>query len=180
MKSYVALLRGINVGGHAAIDMKRLKAVFELLDLHHVRTYINSGNVLFQSEKEPSLLIPLIEKAIQDHFGILVPVILRDAREIQAMVEAFPKDWKNDEDQKTDILFLNEGFDGPTALLLIKTNPQVDTLIALPKAIGWSVDRKNYTQSGMKKFIETTVYKNMTARNINTLRKLSALLAEQE
>lgn len=178
MNAYVALLRGINVGGQSSIDMKALKRLFESLGFLKVKTYINSGNVLFQSDTEASILKPLIEKAIQDHFGMTIPTILRSAQEIQFMVEAFPKDWKNDDEQRTDILFLFDNLDGPGALLQIKVNPQVDTLIALPKAIGWSLERKNLGKSGMKNFIGTTVYKNMTARNINTLRKLNALLTE--
>ncbi len=178
MNAYVALLRGINVGGHSTIDMKALKRLFESLGFLKVKTYINSGNVLFQSDTDVALLKTQIETAIQDHFGMAVPTILRSAQEIQSMVDSFPKNWKNDEEHKTDILFLNDGFDGPSALLQIRYNPQVDTLIALPKAIGWSIDRSHYSQSGMKHFIGTPVYKNMTARNINTLRKLNVLLTE--
>lgn len=176
MNAYVALLRGINVGGKTQIEMSQLKAVFEALDLHKISTYINSGNVLFLSHADPKVLKSQIEAKIQDHFGLHVPVILRDAQAIQTMCDAFPKDWKNDEDQKTDILFLDHDLSGTDALNQIRFNPEVDHLIPVLDNLGWSVDRQDYPQSGMKKFIGTPVYKAMTARNINTLRKLNALL----
>lgn len=176
MNAYVALLRGINVGGKTQIEMTQLKAVFEALDLQSVSSYINSGNVLFLSNTDPKTLKSLIEAKIQDRFGYFVPVILRDAQTIQRLCDAFPKDWKNDENQKTDILFLDHDMTGETALSQIRFNPEVDHLIAVSNNIGWSVDRQNYAKSGMKKFIGTPVYKAMTARNINTLRKLNALL----
>ena len=176
MNRYVALLRGINVGGNSKIEMKTLKALVEKLGFQQVSTYINSGNVLFISDLDPKVIREMLESEIKVHFGIMLSVMIRDAQNIDELCTAFPKSWTNDDDQKTDILFLSEDYDHPEILNLISHDPRIDTLIYVKGAIGWNVSRSDYPKSGMHKFIGTPVYKNMTARNINTLRKLNDLL----
>lgn len=78
---------------------------------------------------------------------------------------------------KTDVLFLWGEFDSEKSVDLIKHNIEVDALVYLPGAILWSVLRNDYVKSGMNTFIGSVVYKNMTARNINTVRKIAALLS---
>ena len=87
-----------------------------------------------------------------------------------------PKGWGNDTKQKTDVLFLFDEFDSKNTLKKIVTKKDVDTLIYIKGVIVWNVDRAHYNKSGMKKFIGTEVYKNMTARNVNTVRKLGGMM----
>lgn len=172
--THIAFLRGINVGGNKKVEMSKLKKVFEDLGFANVSTYINSGNVIFDSEQiNQSTLASKIEEGIAKTFGFSVPVIIRTAENIQNLAKDVPASWRNDSDQKTDILFLWDKFDSEETIKLIKTNPEVDELIYFPGAIVWHLDKKNYAKSGMHKFIGTEVYKNMTARNINTVRKLT-------
>ena len=78
--SYVALLRGINVGGKNKLPMKELAALFEEAGCSDVRTYIQSGNVIFRaSAKLATGLEAVLEKQIQKRFGFAVPVIVRSA-----------------------------------------------------------------------------------------------------
>jgi uncharacterized protein (DUF1697 family) len=175
---YVALLRGINVGGNNRVEMKKLKIVFELIGVGQVLTYINSGNVLFSvDENDLDKLTSIIEKTISEEFGFKIPTILRSEKNIQALVQSIPKQWTNDENQKTDVLFLWKDFDTKKSLDLINAKNEIDHLAYLPGAIVWNVDRKYYSKSGMNKFIGTKLYKNMTARNVNTVRKLAELFA---
>jgi uncharacterized protein (DUF1697 family) len=179
MNKYVALLRGINVGGNSKIDMKALKVVFEQTGFTHVKTYINSGNVLFMSNDPSTRSIKSnLEESIRHHLGLTIEVMVREEASIAQLCLIFPKEWTNDDDQKTDILFLSDHYDKPDTLSLIKHDPSVDHLISAPGAIGWNILRSNSKQSGMKKFIGSPVYKNMTARNINTVRKLNELFKE--
>src|SRR5688572_916500 len=98
---YVALLRGINVGGKNKVDMKSLKALFELLGFDGVRTYINSSNVIFASsiisQKE---IHEQIEAGITEHFGFHVPVVLRDLPSMEQTATALPDKWVNDQTMK--------------------------------------------------------------------------------
>lgn len=173
MIKYVALLRGINVGGNNKTEMSKLKKVFESLGFENVSTYINSGNVIFKTHKKD--LEPLIEKTLKKTFGFEIRIVIRDEKNIKKLCKAIPKDWLNDAEQRTDVLFLWNEFDSKKSLDLIKTT-EVDTLKYINGAIVWNVKRTDVSKSGMNKFIGTTIYKNMTARNINTVRKLNELL----
>lgn len=177
MTAYVALLRGINVGGNKKVEMAKLKQVFELLGYSNVVTYINSGNVIFQSDKAVS--DATIESALEDQFGFEIRVVVRDAASIQQLLKAIPDAYANDANQKTDILFLWETYDKRSSVDLITANPTVDKLQYVAGAIIWHVDRADYAKSGMHAFIGTTLYKHMTARNVNTVRKIGELLAKQ-
>lgn len=170
---YVALLRGINVGGNKKVEMSKLKKAFESLGFVNVTTYINSGNVIFQSNKKD---FSQIETVLKKSFGFEIKVVIRDAKNIQKLCEKIPRELENSAKQKTDVLFLWDEFDKKSTIGLIKINPKVDILQYVSGAIIWSIKRSDYSKSGMKKFIGTIVYKNMTARNVNTVRKLAGLM----
>jgi len=174
---YVALLRGINVGGNKKVEMPRLKESFERMDYKNVRTYINSGNVIFESSKKAEeRLASNIEKALEQEFGFAIHVLVRSGENIAKVARSVPATWENNGEQKTDVLFLWEKFANKKTIDLIEVHKKVDTLRYIDGAIIWHIDKKDYSKSGMHNFIGTDVYKHMTARNINTVRKLTALL----
>lgn len=171
--TYLALLRGINVGGNNKVSMDDLKKVFLSLGFSDVSTYINSGNVIFKTNKIPA--VSIIEKALHKAFGFEIKILIRDAKNIQKLCKVLPRAWANDTQQRTDILFLWDEFDSKKSIALIETSP-VDHLIYIPGAIAWNIVRADYRKSKMNKFIGAVVYKHMTARNINTVKKLSELM----
>lgn len=173
MTKYVALLRGINVGGNNKVEMSKLRKVFESLGFLNVSTYINTGNVIFETNKKD--LDILIEKALQKSFGFEIRIVIRDDQNIQKLCKSIPSEWVNDVYQKTDILFLWNDYDSKKSISLIKTT-NVDNLKYIDGSIVWNIKRADYNKSGMNKFIGTEIYKNMTARNINTVRKLNDLM----
>jgi uncharacterized protein (DUF1697 family) len=84
MTTYIALLRGINVSGHRMINMEELKKVLASLNFKNLRTYIQSGNIIFETEKtDPLFLEKQIGEKILNHFGFLVPVIIRSREEME-------------------------------------------------------------------------------------------------
>ncbi|MGM0876359.1 MAG: DUF1697 domain-containing protein [Bacillota bacterium] len=109
MTIYIALLRGINVGGHKIIKMAELKNLFETMGFESVKTYIQSGNVLFKSEVKPEELSERIEQEIRTAFGFLVPVILRTATELEHIIRncPFPADTLS-EGESVHISFMAE------------------------------------------------------------------------
>ncbi len=176
MTKYVALLRGINVGGNKKVEMTKLKKVFESLGFSSVLTYINTGNVIFETEqKDTKIITEAIEKKLKEHFGFEIRVVVRNANNIQNLCKKIPKEYANNTEQKTDILFLWDEYNTKNSLSLIKT-ANVDILQYIDGAILWNIKRKDYNKSGMNTFIGTVIYKNMTARNINTVRKLAELM----
>lgn len=96
MNTYIAILRGINVSGQKIIKMEALRQLFENSGFSNVRTYIQSGNVLFSSEQtNTSELEQLISAQIEKEFGFQVPVLILTHLELQQIVENNP--FLNDE-----------------------------------------------------------------------------------
>lgn len=175
---FVALLRGINVGGNRKVDMGQLRETFERAGQADVRTYINSGNVIFRTaSKDPVRLRAELEAAIESEFGFPVKVVLRDQGRMRALVDSLPETWANDGDTKCDVLFLGEEIDGPEVLdLLPPHDPENEDVRYAEGAVVWRVDRSYATRSSLLKVIGTDLYAQMTVRNCNTLRKLAALM----
>lgn len=90
MTIYIALLRGINVGGKNIIKMAELKRVFEEIGLSSVKTYIQSGNVIFKSNEREEILRNKIEHEILRAFGFPVTVVLRTAQELEWIIQNCP------------------------------------------------------------------------------------------
>lgn len=177
---YVALLRGINVGGKAAVPMVRLKRTFEAAGCLNVETYINSGNVLFSDKRSPVDLTTVLEAEIHKDFGLQVPVLIRSRENIAGLCQSIPPEWTNDQLRKTDVMFLWEDIDDPGIVDKVAYNPEIEHVLYTHHALVWSIGRSDVTRGGAIKLIKTDVYKNMTIRNINTLRKLNELFAKRE
>lgn len=174
---YVALLRGINVGGKNRVEMARLKQAFEAIGCSQVVTYINSGNVIFSDQRKPAELKVLIEQAIAKEFVLDVPVVLRDQANIANLCAKIPAAWTNDSDQRTDVLFLWDDIDNKSIIEKVVHKPDIERLLYLPGALVWNVDRQHVMRGSTAKLIANVLYKSMTIRNVNTLRKLDALMS---
>lgn len=172
---YIALLRGINVGGKARVEMSMLKKVFEQLGCSYVQTYINTGNVIFSLEQTHGMK-QNIEAAIEKEFNFFVPVVIRDSKNIQALIQKCPPEWQNDTEQKTDVLFLWDEMSNEDILEKLTIKSGIDNVIYTNGAILWNIKRADISKSGLLKIVGTDVYKKMTVRNINTLRKIGGLM----
>lgn len=176
---YVALLRGINVGGKNKINMKELKESFEHVGMQSVTTYINSGNIIFEnSVHSKEEITTLLQNAIQADFSLEIKVLLRDFNEMEDIMENLPEHWKNDKEMKSDVMFLWDEIDGEDILKEINVKSEFETVIHVPGAILWSVPKKLVTKSGMIRLVSSPHYKKITIRNVNTTRKIYELMKE--
>ncbi len=174
--TFVVLLRGINVGGNNIVEMKKLKATFEVLGHLDVVTYINSGNILFTTnEQNIEKLEHDIEARIEKDFGPSIRVVLRTKESIAKLVSAIHPDWQNGQDVKTDVLFLWEEVNNESVLESLTAKP-VDHVLYTHGGVVWHIERKDVGKSGLLKIVGTPLYNLMTIRNINTVRKLSTLM----
>jgi uncharacterized protein (DUF1697 family) len=174
---YVALLRGVNVGGRGAINMSELRTSFSAVGMTDVTTYINSGNVIFTVDaQENSSIAETLERTIEARFGTTVRVLVRSRDEIRSVVGALPADWTNDKMTKCDVFFLWEDVDEPAVLQLLDYDPEIDDVRYTPGAIIRRVDRSNAARSRLTKIVGTPLYRQMTVRNCNTARKLLELM----
>lgn len=174
---YVALLRGINVGGKNKVDMKKLKQAFEEAGMSSVTTYINSGNIIFADNRHrKEQLAPILERAIESQFNLKINILIYDADEFGKIAQAIPENWTNDQQMKSDVLFLWQDVDEKTVLDGLTVKPDIDQVIYVPGAILWAVDRDKVTRSGMVKIVGSAFYQRVTIRNVNTVRKIQLLL----
>ncbi len=106
---YIALLRGINMGGNIMIKMAELKGMFSDLGFENVETYINSGNIAFDTRKtaEPRL-VKRIEDAVETQFGRRVPVMVREQKYIEQIIKNNPFDGQYESHKHMHVLFLGE------------------------------------------------------------------------
>jgi len=176
---YVALLRGINVGGHNRVEMPKLAEVFLGLGFTNVRTYLNTGNVVFRTETQTDTeLASTIQSAIAEHFGLEIRTLVRSRPAIEATAADLPAGWSNDKLMKSDVMFLLDDTAEQDVLNQLKIVDGVDDVRYSDGAILWRVDRADQNRSGMNKLVGTRLYRQMTVRNCNTFRAIAALLAE--
>ncbi len=173
---YVAFLRGVNVGGKGIVSMAAIKQALVALGLSDVRTYINSGNVIFSTRASDALqLTARIEKALEQHTGMAINVLVMDHKTLKKVVDAIPRNWVDDKTMRTYVLLLWKELDDRTILGRLPIKPGVDDLKYAPGAVVWRVDRENVGRSQMSRIVGTPLYKKITIRSANTMRKLSDL-----
>jgi uncharacterized protein (DUF1697 family) len=176
---YLALLRGINVGGKTLIKMADLKTRVEALGLDNVSTYIASGNVLFESgAADTPKLEKKIEHAVQQQFQLPIKVIVLDRPTYARIVKAIPKAWIGDASLRANVAFVRRGTDAKQVARELQPDPQVEEVKALDSAILWATNRDALNRSVMRKLIGGAVYKELTVRSLSTTLKLQELLTQ--
>jgi uncharacterized protein (DUF1697 family) len=178
MKRYVALLRGINVGGKNLIKMIELKASFEALGLENVVTYIQSGNVLFSADESDQVkLTNQIERALSKTFNYESRVVVRSHKQIKEVVERAPKAFGSDPDTyRYDVIFLKEPMTAAKAMKIVTTKEGIDQAFAGKGVLYFSRLSSKASQSHLSRIIGLPVYQSMTIRNWNTTTKLLNML----
>jgi uncharacterized protein (DUF1697 family) len=174
---YVALLRGINVGGRTLVKMADLKACFEDLGFDEVSTYIASGNVLFETDEgDAAALATTIEAAVERRFELPVKVVVLDRQAYGRIVEAIPKPWIGDGTVRANVAFVRRGTDAMQVVRELEPDAAIEEVKAVDGAILWATRRDSLNRSVMRKLIGGSAYKELTVRNLNTTLKLHELL----
>ena len=177
MPIYLALLRGINVGGNNMISMKALKSSFERLGFKDVSTYINSGNVLFQTKSSDARKIEAtLEKMLAAEYQLGCKVVLRSADEMASLVKKLPKDWTGGKDWRYNVIFLRHTIDSKDIVKTLNAKPEIEQVTYVPGTLLWSAHVKDLARTAMAKIASQKVFQDMTVRNLNTTRKLYELM----
>lgn len=172
MNTYIALLRGINVGGHKKILMADLKTLFESVGFEQVTTYIQSGNVVFKSKKETNLDAK-ITKAIESKYGFIVPVLIKKVSELSEIISKCP--FSDEKREKSYFLLLKENpsLDN-VALTAPFSNLKEEFHIVQNCVYIYYVEGAGKAKLG-NNFFEKKLKVSATARNFRTMTKLLAL-----
>jgi uncharacterized protein (DUF1697 family) len=174
---YVALLRGINVGGNHIIKMVDLKSCFEGQGLKEVATYIQSGNVVFAATAKPEVIARRLEAAIAAAFDCRTSVMLRSQKELETIVARAPKGFgAQPEKYRYDVIFLNPPLTPKAAIADVPTRPGVDAAHAGIGVLYFSRVIAKAAQSRLPRVASMPIYKSMTIRNWRTTTTLLQMM----
>ena len=179
MKRYIAFLRGINISGKNKVSMAELKQGFVRLDYTDVKTYVNSGNVIFSSDEADTIkTTSRIEEMIKNQFGLDIPVFVISKEEIEDILYHAP-DWWGDENK--------EIYDNLIFIMSPATFKDVYDEIGEPKeglekieeykeTVFWSFSRKDYQKTNWwSKTASAAIGSKLTIRTANTVRKIVSM-----
>lgn len=179
MKRYIALFRGINIGGKNKIDMSKLKEAFAELGFTDITTYLNSGNVIFSSViDDKNVLSNKVKRIIKDRFDLDIPVFIVLQEKLKELLINAP-DWWGDSNKEIydNIIFLlpplsyEEFFDE-----IGKPKAEYEKVHNYKNVIFWSFSRKDYQKTNWwSKTASANVKDKITIRTANTVRKIVGL-----
>ena len=174
---FVALLRGVNVGGKNMISMSSLKESFEQLGFTGVATYINSGNIIFNSkEADARKLESKIEQMLLKDYELDSKVVVRSFSEMEKLVQSLPQNWEGDSEWRYNVVFLRHSIDSEEILADVEFKKDIEQILYRPGALLWSVKVSEVKRTNWVKLPSKKINKDMTVRNPNTTRKLYELM----
>mgnify|MGYP000885253666 FL=1 len=181
---YVALLRGINVGGNNKVVMSELREQIEAAGFGHVRTYINSGNLLFEAETEAEGDAPredvaqAVEDILERHYDFPIRLALLTAQDYLAQLDELP-DWWHGEVARRDALFYTRGLDRVHVRERIEAMELGDEAVHFGEhAVFWGkFDEKSFLKTAYhKRLLREDFYRQVTIRSGSTVEKIAAML----
>ena len=174
---YVLLLRGINVGGKNKVAMSDLKDMISKLGYKNVITYINSGNIIFESNDKKEIVKEKISQML-DTFSFPINKVILTQQEYLEEADNLPE-WWSEELFRRDVLFYSDEVDYSIMKERIKMMPLNDEMVHFGKsAVFWGkYNEKNYLSTSYHKLLmKESFYKSITIRNARTFEKISELL----
>lgn len=177
MKRYIAFLRGINISGKNKVPMAELKNGFENLKFIEVKTYLNSGNVIFSSaDEDTKKLTKMIEKMIKEQFVLDIPVFVILREQLEDILNNEPEWWGN----KNKEIYDNLIFIIPPAKFadvydeIGEPNKELERIQEYKNVIFWSFSRKDYQKTNWwSKTASANISAKLTIRTANTVRKIA-------
>jgi uncharacterized protein (DUF1697 family) len=182
-KVYLALLRGVNVGGKNKVPMAELKAYLEELGCENVRTYIASGNVMFESTKSSAELTEEIQEALLKRFKLdseLIKILVLSHDQLQKVIDQAPKGFGTEPGTyHSDAIFLM-GIPSDEVIKISSPREGVDTVWQGDLAIYWQRLSAQRTRSRLSKMMSNPLYKQITIRSWDTTARLLELMNAME
>lgn len=173
---FIALLRGINVGGNTVIKMAELKAVFEECGFENVVTYINSGNLAFDSDKiSENTITNKLESAIENMFGKHIPVMVREQPHVHTILDGNPFAGQFGSHKEMHVLFMKDEMPADRQRQLMDNQSVDDRFVIIGREIYCHLKLGVADSLLGKGFIEKKLKVSVTARNWRTVEKLAIL-----
>ena len=178
MGKYIAFLRGINISGKNKISMSELKFAFEEMEFMNVRTFLNSGNICFETEEDKTSMKSNIERMISDRFGFDIPVYIIEKENLERIINNAPNWWGTADKDKYDnlIFILSEHTPEELIDMIGETSEGIETIQVFENAIFWTFDRKSYQKCNWwKKTAGAGIAELLTIRTASTVKKVCGL-----
>ena len=176
-RAYVALLRGVNVGGRNGVSMPLLKRTFEQLGLQDVRTYINSGNVLFSaSTASPPALERNIDRILARELRLPARTVVRSETEMDRLVATINQTLEPDPQWKDNVIFLRRHLNPKRVLTEFVLKSDIERVVTCPGTLLWSARTSALGRTAMMKFGRSRFYEDATVRSVATTRKIWQLM----
>ena len=168
------------MGGKNVISKEELCHLFEDLGHERVRTYIQSGNILFKSsEKGSKKLAKSIEEELSNRFSYDARAVVLSHNQYKSLMESAPENWgKNDQEKHNALFILGDNTPKKIFKELPHQKPEIESIEPGKNVIFWSVSKKNLTKTSYMKLASLPVYQEVTIRNHNTAFKLLELFDE--
>ena len=182
MTRYALLVRGINVGGKNKVVMAQLRQELAELGLENVETYINSGNIFFDSSKARTLLVESLQGFFEVHYPFIKSFSLVSQEDYEEELRTLPAWWFQEMARK-DVLFYTEGLHVETVVEKVKTLQLLDEVLHFGKhGIFWGkLSEETYAKTAYhKQLLKLPFYRKITIRNANTFDKIGQLLKNYE
>lgn len=174
MKTYIAFLKGINVGGHKKVPMAELRDILTKIGFQDVKSYIQSGNVILKSDEESIQKIEeTISSSIEDHFGFEVSVLVKMRQDLKRIFEDSPF---HEEQKKASYFMMLH--DKPKKALVFEASEKVyegETYVIIKDCIYYFYEKGLGQAKFNVNFFERKLNTFATARNYNTMVKLLSL-----
>ncbi len=171
MHTYIAFLRGINVGGKGLIKMAELRECLIKHGFANVCTYIQSGNVVFQSDStDKNDLADTISSLVNKTFDISAAVVVFSDSQWKEIIEKAPAWWGKNDTWKHNILIMTEAYnvdDAVTEIGVLK--PDIESIAPGKGVIYQSISWQDFSRARSGRLASLPIYKKMTIRNYNTL-----------
>lgn len=181
MKTFIALLRGINVGGKNKISMPELKIAFQNKGFEDVLTYINSGNIIFKAnETNKDILREQCEGLIKETFELTIPVNIVAGEELIEAMQHVPSWWNVDPNEKHNAIFVLHPMSSEEVYKQVgDIKPEYEKVDYYDNIIFWSAPLSTFSRSRWSQVVKTSAYKHITIRNANTTMKLLELVQRE-
>lgn len=173
--NYVCLLRGINVGGKNRVDMAVLRQITEAAGYHNVSTYINSGNLFFNSSSNDVLAhMQTLEAAIARYLALQLRVVVVSANDVAAALADAPATWgTTDTARKHNLLFVRPPTTAAEVMAAIGvTDPAIEVATEGRGVVYWSASLEQFGRTASSKFAAKPIYQDVTVRNYNTVQEI--------
>jgi uncharacterized protein (DUF1697 family) len=182
LKTWLILLRGINVGGKNPIGMRDLREVLAGMGYQDPTTHIQSGNVIVGSRRaKGDRAVSAIERKLSDVFNYQARVVVRDFAEMRRIVRAIPRDWNvADRAMRYNVIFLSDKITPEAVVASVAPKPKIESVSTGQHVVFWSAPFDTLTRTAMIKLSSHPLYSEMTARNLRTTLKLHEIMENRD